>query len=66
MKPAAALLALVFTALTCLLAVAGIGHLMHWIEARPELVAATQPWLRLTVLVLVGVAAIQMARRRAD
>jgi hypothetical protein len=66
MKPVFATLAILFGTLTCALAGGGMARLMHWLQARPELMAATQPWLFLTTLVLVGAAAIQMARRRAD
>jgi nicotinamide riboside transporter PnuC len=66
MKGLVAVLAITVSALVCTLAAVGSAQLMHWIDARPELVAATRPWLHLTTLVLVGVAAIRMARRRAD
>lgn len=66
MKAATAGLAILFGILACTLAAVGILQLVHWLDARPGLVAATQPWLHLTTLVLVGVAAIRMARRQAD
>jgi hypothetical protein len=66
MKPAAALLALLFAGFTCLLAVVGIGHLMHWLDARPDFVATTQPLLFLTTIALAIAAGIRWRHRKAD
>jgi nicotinamide riboside transporter PnuC len=66
MKTVAVVFAIVVGAIVCVSAALGTGHLMHLLDSRPDLVAATQPWLFLNTLVLVGVAAILMARRRAD
>jgi hypothetical protein len=66
MKTIAAVFAIVVGAIICVSAALGTGHLMHWLDARPELRAAVSPWLRLTTLVLVGAATLQMARRRAE
>ncbi len=66
MKAVAVVLAILVGVLSCILAAVGIMRLTQWIDARPGFVAAAQPWLFLPTLVLVGVAAIWMARRRAD
>lgn len=66
MKAATATFAILIGILTCALAAVGTLSFIHWVDARPEFVAATQPGLSLTTLGLVGVAAIRMARRRTD
>jgi hypothetical protein len=66
MKAVAVVLAILVGVLGCILAAVGGLRLFHWLAARPELVVATQPWSFLITLVLVGLAAVQMVRRRAD